>query len=96
MPAQLELVDDFGRHQGEDVGEGRDRIAWPGMLADGGATQHGAPLQDERRQARPPQVGGGHQAVVATANDDRVVFSRHPAEYIHVPNRQPSLDKCLR
>ena len=92
MPAQLQLVDDFGRHQGEHVGEGRDRIAWPGMLADGGAAQDGAPLQDEGFQARPPEVCRGRQAVVATADDNRVVFSRHPAEYIDEAFGQPSLD----
>ena len=40
----------------------------------------------------PPEVGRGRQAVVATTDDDRVVFSRHPAEYIDEAFGQPSLD----
>ena len=66
------------------------------MLADGRAAQDAAALEDERFKAGTSQVGCSRQAVVTTAHDDRVVFSRHPAEYIDVPNGQPSLDKRLR
>ncbi len=63
------------------------------MLADGGAAQDVAALQDERFQAGSAEVGGGRQAVVAAADDDRVVFSRHGAEYIEGQFGRPALDK---
>jgi hypothetical protein len=65
------------------------------VLADGGTAQEAPTLQDERFHARPAEVGGGRQAIVAAADEDRVVFSRHPAEYIDAAIGQPSLDNRL-
>ena len=51
------------------------------MLADGGAAEDVPALQDERFQARAAEVGRRGQPIVATPNDDRVVFHRHAGEY---------------
>ena len=51
-------------------------------LAGGGAADVGARLEQERRSARPGEIGGGHQSVVPGTDDDGVdvvVGARHAA-----------------
>ena len=43
------------------------------FLGDGGAAEHVPALQDEHAPPRTREVGRMNQAVVATADDDRVV-----------------------
>src|ERR1700730_15907748 len=84
MAVKLQLADHLWWHQRQDVGERRDGVAGPGVLAHRGATQDATAFQRERLEARPAEVGGGGQPVVAAADDDRVVFGRHP----------PSISAC--
>ena len=44
------------------------------LFAGGNTANHRAALQDENFLARLGEIGRGHQAIVAGANDDRVVF----------------------
>ena len=43
----------------------------------GRTAEHVAALQDQRLEARPGEIGGGDEAVVAPADDHRVVALRH-------------------
>src|SRR5437867_8774825 len=81
MSMQLQLSNHFRRHQREDIRQGRDRVAGPGMLTDGGPAQDATPFEYQRFESGPAQVGGGRQPVVPATDDDRVVFSGHPPEY---------------
>jgi hypothetical protein len=66
------------------------------MLTHGGATKDLPTLEDERFQSGATQVGGGRQAVVTPAHNDRVVFSRHGAEYICACSADAPLDNGPR
>ena len=73
MLRQLELADDLGAQQAHDVREDREAEAREELLGDGRAAEDVAPLEDERLHPGAGQVGGADQAVVAAADDDRVV-----------------------
>ncbi len=70
---EVEVLDDVGAEEAQSVGEGREPEAGPQLLGDGRAADQVTPLQDERAQARPGQIGAVGQAVVAAADDDGVV-----------------------
>ena len=70
---QLELADDLGPEQRDDVREDREPEAREELLGDRGAAEDVALLEDERLQPGPGQVGGADEPVVAAADDDRVV-----------------------
>jgi tRNA A-37 threonylcarbamoyl transferase component Bud32 len=76
VPGQVEVAHQGRGQQADHVGERGDPVVGPeGLLGDGGAPDHVACLADQGRQARPGQVGGGDQAVVAAADDDGVVLA---------------------
>src|SRR5207249_7158403 len=81
MSMQLQLSNHFGRHQREDIRQGRDRVAGPGTLTDGGPAQDASPFEYQGFESCPAQIGGSRQPVVPATDDDRVVFGRHPPEY---------------
>ena len=70
---QAQVADDLWIQQADRIG--RHRIAEAGMelLGDGGPADYGPALQHEDFQARLCQVTGAGEAVVAGADDDRVV-----------------------
>ena len=70
---QLEVLDDVGPEQAERIRERREPEARPQLLGDRRATDEVAALEDERAQPGLGQVGAVGQAVVAAADDDRVV-----------------------
>ena len=76
---QVELVDDLGPQQAQRVGERGEREPGPQLLGDGRAADERALLEDERPQAGLGQVRRVGQAVVAAADDDRVVRRRGAA-----------------
>ena len=74
---QVELADDLGPQEADDVRGDRESIARHDLLGHGGAAEHVPALQDEHAPAGPREIGGTGQPVVAAADDDRVPgFSR--------------------
>src|SRR5205814_2756421 len=71
MSMQLQLSNHFGRHQREDIRQGRDRVAGPRMLTDGGPAQDASLLEYQSFEPCPPQIGRSRQAVVPATDDDR-------------------------
>ncbi len=74
---QAQVADDLRAEQAVDVGGRGDLEAGEGFLGDAGAADDVAAFQHEHFPLGPGQIAGGHQAVVAAADDDRVVRSRH-------------------
>ena len=73
VPAELQLLDDLGTQERHDVRAHRELEAVEHFLGHGGAAQHVTAFEDQDLAARPRQVGGGRQPVVAAADDDRVI-----------------------
>ena len=74
---KVQLADDLGPQQRDDVREDREAEAREDLLGHGRAAEDVAPLEDERLHPGPGQVRGRDQPVVAAADDDRVVPLRH-------------------
>ena len=93
VPLELEVADDLGPQQAVDVGGGGDLVAGPDLLGDAGAAEDFAPLEHEHLHAGPGQVGGGHQTVVAAADDDEIVGLGHRSGTIlaHPPAEPPDM-----
>ena len=77
MPGEVELADDLGPQQADDVRGHREAVARHDLLGDGSAAQHVSSLQHEHAPAGPGEVGGADQAVVAAADHDGVVRGSH-------------------
>ena len=73
MPRQLEVADDLGPQQAHHVGELGEAVAGKDFLGDGCPADDIAPLEHDHLLAGAREVRGGDQAVVAGADDDRVV-----------------------
>jgi hypothetical protein len=74
---ELQLLDHLGPQQGQGVGEGREPEAGAQLLGDRGAADQVALFEDEGPEPALGQVGAVDQAVVAAADDDRVVSVGH-------------------
>jgi hypothetical protein len=74
---QVEVADDLGAQQRDDVGADRVLEARVDLLGDRGAAQHVPALEDEDLPARAREIRGAHEAVVAAADDDDVVGMTH-------------------
>ena len=70
---QVELVDDLRPEQAQRVGERRELEPGHQLLGDRRAADEVALLEDQGAQPRLGEVAGVDQAVVAAADDDRVV-----------------------
>jgi len=70
---QIQLADDLGPEEADDVGEDGELEAGEELLGDGRAADEVALLQNERLLAGAGQIGSGDQSVVAAADDDGVV-----------------------
>jgi hypothetical protein len=75
---ELQVADDLRPQQRHDVAEDAEAEAWEQLLGDRCAAEHGPLLDDEGLQAGAGEVGRADQAVVAAADDDRVVALGHP------------------
>ncbi len=92
--AQVELAHHQLVEQADDVGAGADHeaLVGEGALQRAGAAEPLAALEHEHAAPGPGQVGGGGEAVVAAADDDRVPLARGElAERL----RQPQLAELL-
>jgi hypothetical protein len=81
---QLQLADDLGEQQADDIR--RDGEPEPGhdLLGHRRAAEHVPTLEHDRPEPGPCQVRGAHEAVVAPADDDRVVALGHLILLDHV------------
>ena len=75
MARQIELADDLGPQQRDDVRADGELEAGEDLFGDRRAAEHVAPLEHEHLAPRARQIGGGDQAVVAAADDDDVVIA---------------------
>ena len=70
---QIELADDLGSQQRDDVGADRELESGKHFLGDGRAAEHVAPLEHDDLAARAREIRRARQPVVPAADDDRVV-----------------------
>ncbi len=73
VPRQFQVADDLRAQQADHVGEFGEAIAGEDLLGDRRAADDVAALEDHHLLAGARQIGAGDQAVVAGADDDRVV-----------------------
>jgi hypothetical protein len=73
---EIEVADDRRAKAADRVGQRRDADAWRELRRPGRTTERVAPLEDDRPKPGLAEVGSRHQAVVAAADDDRVVLVR--------------------
>jgi hypothetical protein len=71
---QIEIANDLGPEQRNDVGADRELEAGEHFFGHRRAAEHVAAFEHEHALARPRQVSGAGEAVVAAPDDDRVVF----------------------
>ena len=76
VPRQVELADDLGPQQRDDVRADRELEAREDLFGDRRAADHVPPLEHQHLAPGPRQVGGVDEPVVAAADDDDVV-GRH-------------------
>ena len=85
MPRQLELADDLRAEQRHDVREDRESEAREDLLGDRRAAEDVALFEDQGLHPGPGEIRGADEAVVAAADDDRVVALGQPEP----PSRYP-------
>jgi hypothetical protein len=73
VPLQLQVADDLRVEQANGVAGGAVAEAGQELVGDGRAADIGRRLQDGDLQPLPGQIISAGQAVVASADDDRVV-----------------------
>jgi hypothetical protein len=76
MSRQLEVADDLRAQQAHDVGKHREGETRKDLLAHRGATENRATLEHEHLASGAREVGGIDEAVVATADHDRIPVLR--------------------
>ncbi len=79
VPRQFKLALDVRQQQRDQVRGGGSPIARRDLLADGSTADDAAPFEHQHAAAGARQVGGTDQAVVAGADNDRVVARAWPA-----------------
>ena len=77
MPRQIEFANDLRAEQGNDVRTDREPESGKNFFRHTRATEHVPALEHEHTLARARQVRSIYQTVVATADDDDVVFVSH-------------------
>ena len=98
---QVELADDLGAEQADDVARDAEPEAREDLLGHRRAAEQVALLEDDGLQAGPGEVGGADEPVVTAADDDRVVAARPRAPPscralpgASVPAMQDAWDLC--
>jgi len=74
---QLQLPNHLRPQQADDVGEDRVLEARVDLLGDGCAADQVAPLQNQHLASGFGEIGRTGQAVVASADDDGIIFLSH-------------------
>src|SRR5205814_2439857 len=83
VPWQVEVTDDFGTQQAYDIGKHRELEAGEDLFRHGGTADPGPALQHQYFFPGACQVGGRHEAVVASADHDCFVASPRPPRPHH-------------
>ena len=73
VPRQIEITNDFGTQQAYDIGKHRELEAGKDLFRHGGTADPGPALEHQHLFPGARQIGGRHEAVVASADHDRVV-----------------------
>ena len=73
VPREIQVADDVGPEQRDDVGALGEVEAGEDLLGHGRSAEHVAPLEHQHLPARPRQIRGVREAVVAAPDDDGVV-----------------------
>ena len=77
VPGEVEVADDLGPQQRDDVGAHRELEAREDFLGHRRAAEHVTPFEDENFLSGAREVGGVDQAVVPASDDDDVVLRAH-------------------
>ncbi len=80
VAGQRQVTDDLRAQQAHDVREDAEAEAREDLLGERRAAEDLATLEDERPEATPGEIGRADEAVVAAADDDRVVALGHEPE----------------
>ena len=86
MTGQMQLADDFGAQQRDDVGADGEFEAWKDFFGDRSAADEMTAFEDQDFSAGPRQVRGSGQAIVSATDDDGVVLRRHDIDISRVPS----------
>src|ERR1700675_3160348 len=70
---EMKIADNFGSKHAGDVRSGGGVAARSDLFGDTASADNGAPFEDNRGVSGAGQIGGGGEAVVASANNDGVV-----------------------
>ena len=70
---QIQLADDFGAQQRDDVRRDGEFEAGKDLFGDGGPAEHVTALEDEHLAARAGEIRGVDEPVMSAADDDDVV-----------------------
>jgi hypothetical protein len=79
VPGQVELADDLGPQERDDVGADRELESREDLFGHRRAAEHVAPLEDEDLLSGAREVRGVDEAVVPASDDDDVVLRAHVA-----------------
>ena len=82
VPRQFEVADDLGPQQADDVRKLREPVAGEYLFGNGRAADDVAPLEHDDLLACPRQIRRSNQAVVAAADDDRIVMYCWPRLFL--------------
>ena len=74
MPRQIEVADDLRPQQADDVGKRRELEAGEDLFGDGCTADTGPAFEHEDRFPGAREISRRHQAVMASTDDDDVVF----------------------
>ena len=74
MARKIEIANDLRTQQRDHVGAHRELESGENFFGDGSAAEHVTAFEHENFLPRARQIGGGGEAVVASADDDYVVF----------------------
>ena len=73
VPREVQIADDVGPEQGDDVGALGEVEAGEHLLRHRRAAEHVPPLEDEHLAPGPREIRGVREAVVSASDDDGVV-----------------------
>src|SRR6266850_8039833 len=75
MSRKIKLTNDLGPQQRNHIGTNGELEPGKNFVSDSGSTQHMTALEHQHLLTRTREIGSVHQSVVATADNDDVVFA---------------------
>jgi hypothetical protein len=92
---EFEIANDFRAEETVDVGGAGDFAAGPNFFGDAASAENVAAFEDEDFLPRLGEIRSGDEAVVARANNDRVVGSTHEG-WIRIRDARVNTDMGMR